>query len=76
MDQVATQESTARTFGKGKVPNFVGLDKISALHLARGQQIAIVGRGMGVVTQQSVKPGSELKKDEVVTLQYQVPNYE
>ena len=76
MDQVAPQESTARTFGKGKVPNFIGLDKISALHLARGQQISIVGRGMGVVTQQSVKPGGELKKDEVVTLQYQVPNYE
>lgn len=76
VDYVKVTRSSSRIVGKGKVPNFIGLDKISVGKLAEKMNISLSHRGIGVVKSQIPLPGIELKKDTVVNVLYEPPKYE
>ena len=60
----------------GEVPNFVGLDKRSAIKMAKKLGLKIFHRGIGVVKKQSLSPGSLLKAKPFINLLYVPPSYE
>ncbi len=62
--------------GRGKLPNFIGLDKISAIELAEKLGLKVRHRGRGVVSKQLPVAGSPLKAGDVLKLIYSPPNYE
>jgi cell division protein FtsI (penicillin-binding protein 3) len=75
MDTVQSQQaSTQKSFAPGLVPNFVGLDKASALQLATDRNIKVEVAGFGVVTKQSVAAGTPVD-DKQVRLQFEAPTY-
>ena len=74
-DTVGMRQSSARDRGEGRVPNFIGLDKRSALDLAGRHGIGLVQRGMGVVERQTPPPGSEFGR-RPVRLFYGRPRHE
>ncbi len=69
-------KSAARNKGEGLTPNFIGLDKRSAMRLARKVKLKLTKIGIGIVKEQYPKAGSAIKPGEVVTLKFQVPDYE
>lgn len=76
MDTVQSQQAaTTKFFAPGYVPNFVGLDKASALNLAEERKISIETNGFGVVTKQSVEPGSLISENSNIRLQFEAPTY-
>ncbi|MBL6988420.1 MAG: hypothetical protein ISR65_01505 [Bacteriovoracaceae bacterium] len=79
MDSVAERKSaTTRILGKKRMPNFLGLDKLSAIRLGKKLKVTvkIIHKGMGVVTSQGIKAGSVLKENALVELIYTPPTYE
>ncbi len=75
-DSVKVTQSSKRSFGHGRIPNFIGLDKKSAQNLADKLGIDLSHSGIGVVTNQSLEAGGTLSKNEVVKLKYTPPTYE
>jgi cell division protein FtsI (penicillin-binding protein 3) len=76
LDEVQSQQSSmVRYYGPGIVPNFIGMDKASALELAREKNINVKINGFGVVTKQSVSAGSPLSADGNLRLQFEAPSY-
>tara|TARA_R110000868_G_scaffold320917_8_gene582009 strand:+ start:7053 stop:8906 length:1854 start_codon:yes stop_codon:yes gene_type:complete len=69
-DSVKTVNSAARTIAGG-IPDFVGLDRRSATSLAEKVGVDVVHKGIGVVSEQSISPGSA--KDGTVKLIYTPP---
>jgi cell division protein FtsI (penicillin-binding protein 3) len=65
-----------RWTGKGRLPNFIGLDKISAIELSDKLRLKVKHRGRGVVSSQVPKAGSPLKTNQVLKLIYSPPSYE
>jgi cell division protein FtsI (penicillin-binding protein 3) len=78
LDSVKTaQASTARRqLGAGRMPNFIGMDKASALRLAETLKIQIELTGFGVVSKQAPSPGEPLASAREVRLQFRPPSYE
>lgn len=76
IDRVRTVQAAARLTTKGKVPNFIGLDKISAQELAEKAGIKIGHDGIGVVVEQRPNPGEDIAGDTIVRLEYNPPTYE
>jgi cell division protein FtsI (penicillin-binding protein 3) len=76
LDVVHTQQAqTTKIFAPGYMPDFSGLDKASALQLAEERNIKLDIYGFGVVTGQSVSPGSVLSGSTNLRLQFEAPTY-
>jgi cell division protein FtsI (penicillin-binding protein 3) len=76
MDTVQSQQaSTQKVFAAGLIPNFVGMDKSSALQLAQSRSIQIEVNGFGVVTKQSIAPGTPVAENLSLRLQFEAPTY-
>ena len=76
MDIVQSQQaSTKKVFAPGLMPNFIGLDKSSALQLAEQRSIKILTNGFGVVTKQSITAGTPLAGLSDLQLQFEAPTY-
>lgn len=76
MDVVQSQQAaTTKYFAPGYMPNFVGLDKASAMALAEERNIALQISGFGVVTKQSVEAGTVITGGSNLRLQFEAPTY-
>ena len=76
MDTVhISQASTPKVFAPGYMPNFVGMDKTTALQLAQDRNIVIETNGFGVVTKQSVTPGTPIAGNSNLRLHFEAPTY-
>jgi cell division protein FtsI (penicillin-binding protein 3) len=76
LDEVKTQQAqTTKIFGSGLVPDFSGLDKASAVQLAESRNIRLELIGFGVVSKQSIAPGSALSGKTSIRLQFEAPSY-
>jgi cell division protein FtsI (penicillin-binding protein 3) len=76
IDHVQSQLSSARIIGKGRAPNFIGLDKLSAERISEQIEHTVIHRGIGVVGKQSPAPGEALVKDKAIILHYTPPSLE
>ncbi len=74
MDTVKIKHSSTRVVTKGKVPNFIGLDKRSSATLGKKTKTKLIHQGMGVVFEQEPAPGEALKEDSAVVLKYRPPS--
>ncbi|HXH76659.1 MAG TPA: penicillin-binding protein [Bacteriovoracaceae bacterium] len=76
LDEVGSQLSAQKKdYAPSMVPNFVGMDKTSALQLAESRNITIQTNGFGVVTKQSVPPGTTIVSEMSLRLQFEAPSY-
>lgn len=76
MDTVKSQQSsTQKVFAPGYMPNFIGLDKSSAVQMAQDRSISVELNGFGVVTKQSVPAGTPLAGNSNLRLQFEAPTY-
>lgn len=76
LDEVKnTQASVVKAVAPGFMPNFVGLDKQSALQLAEERKIQLQVTGFGVVKTQSVPAGSAFAGGSPVRLNFEAPTY-
>jgi cell division protein FtsI (penicillin-binding protein 3) len=76
LDEVNSQQaSPTKSFAPGLVPNFVGMDKASALQLAEQRHIKIKINGYGLVSKQSIIPGSAIESGDSLRLQFEAPVY-
>lgn len=76
LDEVHShQASSNKAFAPGFMPNFVGLDKFSALQLAEERNLQLEVNGFGVVKKQSIAPGTTLSGATSVRLQFEAPTY-
>lgn len=76
MDTIQSQQaSSQKVFAPGYMPNFMGLDKSTAISLAEQRNIQIELNGFGVVTKQSVPPGTPLAGNSNLRLQFEAPTY-
>jgi hypothetical protein len=57
------------------MPNFLGLDKSSAIQLAEERSITIETNGFGVVTKQTVPAGTPIAGNSNLRLQFEAPTY-
>lgn len=76
LDEVKVQQAQqTRYFAPGYIPDFTGLDKASALQLAEDRKINLQISGFGVVTKQSIVPGSLADGETTLRLQFEAPTY-
>jgi cell division protein FtsI (penicillin-binding protein 3) len=76
LDVVHTaQAQTTKFFAPGYMPDFTGLDKASAIELAQNRNITLEVNGFGVVTKQSVAPGTVITGGSNLRLQFEPPTY-
>jgi len=75
-DEVKTEKSAARIIDNETIPNFLGLDKISANQLASKLKINLIHKGVGIVKRQSQSFGNKILTDSYVILNYETPKYE
>ena len=73
---VKTVKLSPRNLGKGRIPNFVGLDKRSAVNLAQKFNIGLVKKGIGIVEKQIPAAGDATSKFDLVQLFFSPPYYE
>jgi len=76
LDFVNIKQASSRAFDRGKTPDFSGLDKRSANILSQKHNMQLKHRGVGVVKSQNPKAGFPLKKDQIIELNYILPDYE
>lgn len=76
LDIVGTQQAqTTKFFAPGYMPDFAGLDKASAMAMAEERNIALEVNGFGVVTKQSITPGTVIQGSTSLRLQFEAPTY-
>jgi cell division protein FtsI (penicillin-binding protein 3) len=76
LDEVKMQQAqTTKFFAPGHVPDFSGLDKASAMQMAEERNIELELFGYGVVTNQSVSPGTIISGKINLRLQFEAPIY-
>ncbi len=76
LDTVHLKQSSSRHVGAGRMPNFMGMDKTSALKLAQQLELQLELTGFGVVTRQSPEPGEALAGVSELRLHFRPPAYE
>lgn len=76
LDTVILKQSASKVVVPGRMPNFVGMDKSSALKLAKNINIEINVTGFGVVQRQIPEYGETLPDSKTVHLHFGVPQYE
>ena len=76
LDEVQVQQAqSTKIFPEGFMPNFTGLDKASAMQLAQERDIVLDIYGFGVVTGQSIIPGSPIAGTTNLKLTFEAPTY-
>lgn len=76
LDEVhSTQASVTKSFAPGFMPDFVGMDKQSALQLAEERNIQLQINGFGVVKNQSIPAGTTLSGATSIRLTFEAPTY-
>jgi hypothetical protein len=73
---IQTKASATKEINPNIVPNFMGLDKISATNIGIKINLPLIHKGMGVVHSQQPAPGTPITSDLSVKLEYSPPNYE
>jgi cell division protein FtsI (penicillin-binding protein 3) len=76
IDMVQTKISATREINPNLVPNFMGLDKVSATNIGEKINLPLNHKGMGVVKSQTPAPGTPVTQEMVIKLEYMPPNYE
>lgn len=77
VDTVKVKEASWRLMGSGKIPNFIGLDKISSISLARKFGLQLKHSGIGIVTSQSPMAGEEIQdENRAIELKHIPPKYD
>ena len=76
IDSVKFKQSTTKELSPFVVPNFIGLDKVSAINIGTKMNLSLGHSGIGVVRNQNPQPGSPLSEGMVVKLEYSPPSYE
>lgn len=76
LDEIRVQQAqTTKVFQHGLIPDFTGLDKASAIQLAEERNIKYELYGFGVVTKQSIDPGTPFSSDMSLRLHFEAPTY-
>lgn len=75
-DRVQVRQAASRHMGSGRVPNFVGLDRVSSGRLANEYGLKIEHRGIGVVSKQEPRAGKPFTRDTVINLRYSPPQFD
>ena len=73
-DSVKLKRASLLRFTKDTIPDFTGLDKISAAKLALRANVSLIHKGMGVVLSQSPKAGVLSQEKTIVELIYLPPS--
>lgn len=76
IDTVQVKSASTKELNPHIVPNFVGLDKISASNIGQKLNLGLSHKGMGVVSGQSPAAGTPITENTTVKLEYSPPNYE
>jgi cell division protein FtsI (penicillin-binding protein 3) len=76
VDSIKISSAASRYAGEGRVPNFIGMDKVSASKLADDLNIKIEMNGFGVCQTQYPEAGVPLSEKQVINLKFKAPNYE
>jgi len=76
IDEIKVKQSALRSFGPGKMPSFIGLDKLSAEKMAKVYHIELTHVGVGLVVEQSLKKGENLRANQQIELKYESPRIE
>lgn len=77
VDRIKIKHSATKRFvSVNKVPNFIGLDKVSARDLGEKFNFKLRHDGFGVIVFQFPAPGSKVQDTTFVKLKYKVPKYE
>lgn len=76
LDTVIVKQASSKVVIPGRMPNFVGMDKSSALRVARNINLDINVTGFGVVQKQSPSHGEIIPESKYVHLYFGVPPYE
>lgn len=76
IDTVQVKSASAKELNPKIIPNFIGLDKVSANNIGQKLNLALTHKGMGVVSSQTPAPGTPIGEDTVVRLDYSPPSYE
>jgi cell division protein FtsI (penicillin-binding protein 3) len=76
LDSVQMKSASTRELNPNLVPNFIGLDKISASNIGMKLNLALGHKGMGMVSSQTPGPGTPITEGMTVKLEYSPPSYE
>ena len=76
ISHISSAVSRYKNIGRGKIPDFIGLDKRSATLLADKIGVGIAHMGMGVVYKQMPQSGVSVKDEIQVVLHYRPPHYD
>ena len=76
LDTVHMASAASRAVVPGRMPNFAGLDKASAVKLAESLNLRIELRGFGVVASQRPGAGEPLAGVQALELRFRPPSYE
>jgi len=76
LDTVQVSQASRRMIGPGRMPNFVGMDKASAIRMAESLKLQIELTGFGVVSRQSPPAGESIVGANEINLHFSPPSYE
>lgn len=76
LDTVNTSQASRRYIGAGRMPNFIGMDKASALRMAESLNLQIELTGFGVVSRQHPTAGEPLSSANELKLHFSPPTYD
>lgn len=76
LDTVSVGQAASRLVGAGRMPNFLGLDKASALRMAESLNLRIELTGFGVVSRQEPSAGEAVAGVKELRLHFTPPSYE
>lgn len=73
---MAQSSTTRRSVAPGRMPNFIGMDKSSAIELAENLHLRMELTGFGIVTNQVPSAGESIVEAKEIKLQFHPPSYE
>ena len=76
LDTVQVSQSSRRMIGPGRMPNFIGMDKASAIRMAENLKLQMELTGFGVVSRQSPAAGESIVGANEINLHFSPPSYE
>lgn len=75
-DTISVRQSKSTPLSSKSVPNFIGMDKMTANTIANEIGIILEHHGFGVVKEQSLQPGTPIDEGVKINLKYTPPQYE
>ncbi len=76
LDTVQVSQASRRMIGPGRMPNFIGMDKASAIRMAESLKLQMELTGFGVVSRQSPAAGDSIVGANEINLHFSPPSYE